>query len=471
MNLLRLAIKNIVHRKLTSALSILLLAAGISIMTLLLLTNHQLQNKFNKNVEGIDLVVGAKGSRLQLVLCNIFHIDNPTGNIKLKETQFISKHPFVKSAIPLSLGDNYKNFRIVGTSPKYIEHYKAKIAKGHIWEKPLEVVIGAGVKAKTKLKIGSHFAGGHGLAETVHSHDEFEYEVVGILESTGSVLDNLILTSIESVWVVHAGHDHESEGSFDLKSKEEVEENFSVVEAKKLAEILKNADSSTSEIVDVVEIGNAENKNHDHHGHNHHHHAHFTKEQLDSIVETIPFEKREITSMLVVYANPRAKFTIPGGVNANSAMIAAEPPVELMQLTQLISPGITLLRYMAIFIVIIAGLSVFIALFNSLKDRRYEIALLRVMGATRLTVFVAVLTEGVVLSMLGYILGFLVSHFGMQALGGYLSKSYNYDFEAWIILPQEGIIFALAIAIGLVSSLLPAIKAYKTDISTTLSQS
>lgn len=467
MSLLRLAIKNILHRKLTSTLSILLLAAGISIMTLLLLTNHQLQQKFNTNVEGIDLVVGAKGSRLQLVLCNVFHIDNPTGNIKQKETQFISKHPFVKAAIPMSLGDSYKNFRIVGTSPQYINHYGGEIHKGRMWEKPLEVVIGSGIKSKTKLKLGSHFAGGHGLGETTHSHDEFEYKVVGILKPTGSVLDNLIITPVESVWVVHAGHGHESEGSFELKTKEEVEKNNSDTSAvNQELKTVQTTDSTPKETTPEID-------QHDHHGHDHghHHHVSFTAEQLDSIVQTIPEESREITSMLVVYANPRAKFTIPGGVNANSAMIAAEPPVELMQLTQLISPGITLLRYMALFIVIIAGLSVFIALFNSLKDRKYEIALLRVMGASRATVFVAVLLEGILLSIIGFVVGFLISHFGMQLLGNYLSTEYNYDFEAWLILPQEGTIFALALAIGLVSSLIPALKAYKTDISTTLSQS
>ena len=114
--ILKLAWKNIIFRPLSSGLSVLLLASSIMIIVLALLTLNQLENKFDENANKVDLVIGAKGSRLQLVLCNVFHIDNPTGNINLKDVEFLNSHPFIGSTVPISLGDNFKSYRIVGTN-------------------------------------------------------------------------------------------------------------------------------------------------------------------------------------------------------------------------------------------------------------------------------------------------------------------------------------------------------------------
>ena len=131
--LIKLGWKNIVKRPFSSGLSIVLLASSLMIILLAILTMDQLRSKFDENANKIDLVVGAKGSRLQSVLCNVFHIDNPTGNIKMDEVGFLSKHPFVQSAIPISLGDSYKSFRIVGTELSFITQlYKTSLAKGRL---------------------------------------------------------------------------------------------------------------------------------------------------------------------------------------------------------------------------------------------------------------------------------------------------------------------------------------------------
>ena len=119
--LFKLSWRNIITKPLSSGLSVLLLASGIVIILITLLTFNQIEEKFRNNAAEIDLVVGAKGSRLQLVLCNIYQVDQPTGNIDYARTGFIRNHPFVKMTIPLSLGDNYKTYRIVGTTHEYIE--------------------------------------------------------------------------------------------------------------------------------------------------------------------------------------------------------------------------------------------------------------------------------------------------------------------------------------------------------------
>ena len=160
--ILRYSIRNIITKPLSSGLSVLLMAISIMIIVLAYSTMSQLSSNFNQNANKIDLVVGAKGSRMQLVLCNVFHIDQPTGNIPLESVNFVQEHPFVDLAIPISLGDNYKKFRIVGTKPSFInELYQAKFLEGEIFSESLEVVAGAQVAQELDLSIGSTFSGSH----------------------------------------------------------------------------------------------------------------------------------------------------------------------------------------------------------------------------------------------------------------------------------------------------------------------
>ena len=414
--LLKLGWKNIVKRPLSSGLSVVLLSCSIMIIVLASLTMQQLQNKFDENANKIDLVVGAKGSRLQMVLCNVFHIDNPTGNIKFNDVEFLSKHPFVKSAIPISLGDSYKSYRIVGTEISYINDlYNASLNKGRLFDNTLEVVAGAEVANLLDLKIGDRFFGSHGIEESIHDHDNFEYELVGILNSSGEIIDNLLLTSLESVWDVHP-EDHQK-GSFDLREEHE-----------------------------------------DHH---HHHHEH-SKEEFHN--------NKEITAMLINYNSPRAKFSIPGLVNKKQQMMAAEPAIEIQQLLELVQPAIKVISVLAWFIFGLAFLSMVITMINSMKDRKYEIAMMRVGGASYKMVLIAILIEGFMIALIGSLLGFLFGHSLMELMGGYLTSSYHYQFTGLIYHPFEFWLIFGTLITGMVSALFPAVSAYKMDILSTLKE-
>jgi putative ABC transport system permease protein len=150
-------------------------------------------------------------------------------------------------------------------------------------------------------------------------------------------------------------------------------------------------------------------------------------------------------------------------------MMAAEPAIEIRQLFELIEPAISIISLMAMVIVVIAAASMFIAMLNSLKDRQYEIAIMRTMGASTTKVFTMILLEGFLLAILGYLLGIVISHLGMELFSDYLAETYHYDFTGWIWLKEEWFILVGAIVIGIVSALYPAIKAYRTDISKILS--
>src|SRR5690606_18613438 len=222
MNILILVWNYLKAKPLNTVLNIVLLSLGIAVIIVLLLFNKQLEEKISENARGIDLVVGAKGSPLQLILCNIFHIDFPTGNINLKEAERIAKNRLVKNAVPLALGDSYEAYRIIGTDKRYAELYKVEVEQGAWFTEELEVVIGANVAAMTKFKLNDEFASAHGLTTGGHAHDEHQFIVKGILKRSNTVLDNLILTSVESVWHVHdlhteedhQHHDHEHDSTF-----------------------------------------------------------------------------------------------------------------------------------------------------------------------------------------------------------------------------------------------------------------
>ena len=130
-----LAYKNMVSKPLNLILSLMLLLLSVALVTFALQMSQQLDQQLNKNIKPFDMVVGAKGSPLQLVLASILHLDNPTGNIKLKEASLVEKNPLVETAIPISYGDNYKGYRILGTETAYLDHYNAQLQEGKLFKR------------------------------------------------------------------------------------------------------------------------------------------------------------------------------------------------------------------------------------------------------------------------------------------------------------------------------------------------
>ncbi|CAN5411672.1 ABC transporter permease [soil metagenome] len=419
MNLFRISWSNLRDKPLSSFLSGLLMTFGITIISLLLLLNKQLDDQFRKNIKGIDMVLGAKGSPLQLILSSIYQIDSPTGNIPLDEAERLTRNPMIKTAIPLSMGDNYRSFRIVGTNKKYLEHFGATVAQGTLFQKDLDVVIGPRVASVAGLKLGDTFSGSHGLDAEGEVHADTKYKVVGILNATNTVADQLILTPISSVWAIHAHHEEHNE------------------------------------------VGEAHES-----GEEHEHHegeAHEAEEHHD---EEAP---REITSMLIKFRNPMGMM-LARGINSNSKLQAALPNIEINRLFSLLGVGVETLRGLAIVIMLISGISVFVSLYNSLKERRYEMALMLSMGATRAQLFGMLVLEGLVLSLIGFALGILFSRVGLWLFSSSVSEDYHYNLAAFGILPEEWILLGVAILIGLLAAALPALGVYRMDISRTLAE-
>ncbi len=204
--MIRLAWRYLWSSPLTTALNLLLLTLGLAAVTFVLRASAQVERGLKRDLAGIDLVVGAKGSPMQIMLAGVFHLDVPTGNIPLATLEKLQQQPLVAQAVPLSLGDTFHGHRIVGTTPDYLALYGARLGQGALWAQPMQAVLGAEVARTSRLKLGDHFAGSHGLAEGGGEHGDHRFEVVGVLAESGSVLDRLVLTDLASVWEVHAAH-------------------------------------------------------------------------------------------------------------------------------------------------------------------------------------------------------------------------------------------------------------------------
>ncbi len=394
-------------KPLTTILNIFLLALGIAVITILLLFSKQLEEKISRNTKGIDLVVGAKGSPLQLILCNIFHVDFPTGNIKLREAEQLSKHRLVKHAIPLALGDSYQNFRIVGTNLSYAELYHAELESGSWWSKDLEVVLGSTTARILKVKPGDSFASAHGLVKDGQAHEENRYVVKGILKPSNSIMDNLILTRVGSVWRVHEEHSEMSK------------------------EVPEKGIENPSTLVPSVAEGDS---------------------------------TREITSLLIKYRNPLAVIQLPRYINTQTNMQAASPAFETARLFSIVGVGVDALMGLAYVLIFISALSIFIALYNSLKERKYDLAIIRSMGASRSKLFFITIMEGTTLTLMGSVKGVVLGHVVLYLFTLLVEDSQKAGINALVFYPEEGLLLAGSIMLGIICSLIPAVQAYRTDI-------
>ncbi|MCH2215754.1 MAG: ABC transporter permease [Flavobacteriales bacterium] len=389
MNLVKISIKNITDKPYQAVLTLIMLIMGVALASLLVLVGGALDDSFKKNIKGIDMVVGAKGSPLQLILSAVYQIDSPTGNISLAEADQLAKNRLVDKTIQLSYGDSYKGRRIIGTSSDYLELYEAQFEEGTIFKESFEAVLGALVAEENDLKIGDEFFSAHGDDETAEIHGDHPFRVTGVLKRSGSVLDKLIITKPESVWEVHS------------------------------------YEGDTSE--------------------------------------------KDITAMLVTFKNKMGMISLPRMVNKNTSMQAALPAIEINRLLGLFSVGISTLRIVSLVVLILGAVSIFVSMINSLKERSYELALIRSMGATKTQVFSMTVIEAMVLGVLGIVVGLAVSHGGIYVLNQIVTDQFGVSIGLFQLLKGEWIIIVVTLCLCFLAALLPALRTLSMDVSKVLS--
>ncbi|CAM1372724.1 ABC transporter permease [Tenacibaculum xiamenense] len=503
MKLVYLAYKNLVSKPFNLVLSLMLLVLSVSLVTFVLQLSKQVGGQLNKNITPFDMVVGAKGSPLQLVLSSVLHIDAPTGNIKLKEAKQVQNNPFVKSAIPLSYGDNYKGVRILGTTTDYIDSYGASLEKGSLFSKPFEVVVGSSVSQRLELKIGDNFSGSHGLLESsIDVHDDHPYTVKGILKPTGTVVDQLIITNLESIWKTHDhgshdheedakehnDHDHDTHDHGDHKEEHD-DHDHDVHDHGDHKEEHDDHDHDAHDHGDhegkhdhdhnAHDHGDHEGKHdHDHNAHDHgdheeKHNDHDHEDEKENTNKKIDLnnydDAKEITSLLVKFRSPIGMIQFPRFINENTNMQSALPSYEVQRLTKLFGSGIKMINGIAFAILLVSGLSIFISLLKTIRERKNELALLRTYGVRSSQLLILALLEGLFLAGLGYVLGWIFGRIGIWGVSSYMQKSYGYALQ--INGPEifELFLLGMVIVIAVVATLLASLSIFKLNVAKTLS--
>lgn len=397
------------------ALSTVVTATSVGLAVGLLMSvfviKDQTYRAFTASDAGFDGVFGARGSQLQLVLNSVYHLDQSTGNLRWSQYQQIKSHPAIERAIPISVGDNYEGFRIVGTVPElfteheYREGTKYAFGGGRVFDPARrEAVIGSFVARQTGLKVGDKFNTFHGLAfDPGAAHDD-EFLVIGVLEPTNTPTDHVLWIPLEGYWRM-SGHSLKGTG-----------EQF------------------------IPKPG-----------------------------RHIPDEHKEVSAVLLVVGNPMQAKGLAYDVNAGSEATLAFPIGEtIARLFVRIAWVHNVLTLVAYLVVIVAAGSILASVYNSMNERRREFAILRALGARKATVFSAIVVESGTIALFGSVVGFAVYYILMGV-------------AAWLIRERVGVVVNFTeyhavwtytplgmTALGAISGIIPAIKAYATDVAENL---
>ncbi|HEX4132771.1 MAG TPA: FtsX-like permease family protein [Pirellulales bacterium] len=444
MSLWKIAWRSMQWRGLSSALTALSMALGVALIVAVLVMYGVLSRSFAKGAQGFDLIVGAKGGRLQLVLNTVYHLSTPIENIPwtyYKEFRPGGKYASeVSAAIPYCLGDNFEGYRVVGTTAElfqieYVpgEHYQFASGRNFESDHYFEAVIGSQVAYFTGLRVGSKFEPTHGVSDDGQGHKHDAFRVVGILDPTGTPNDRALFVNIEGFFLL-AGHAKEAPG----------------------------------------ESHAAHEHAHDHdHADSHEHHH-----------EPLPENQREVTAILVRTASPLVMLSLPRRINKEPFAQAVMPAREIYALFEGILGNLrTVLLVLAVVVVVVASVGVMVSIYNSMSDRRREVAIMRSLGAGRRTVLVIVLLEATLLALGGGLLGLAMGHGLIGALNPLIEAETGVSIGPWefpmydarigdvleLRVPLELVLIPGLILAAIVAGLLPAVAAYRTDVAKTLS--
>ncbi len=391
-------------RWLVTLLTVAGIALGAALVCAVLALRYESERALARDAGLFDLVAGGKGSRLQLVLASVYHLDSPTGNIPFSDYERLRHDPRVLWAAPIGLGDNYAGYRIVGTEAHFFDlpdrEGKAffRFARGRVFKDRFEVVLGSHVAMNTELDIGDTFFGTHGLVDVPGGevHRDFPYRVSGVLAPTGSAQDRAIFGTLESVWEIHE-----------------------------------------------------------------------TEDRLHSAIQGTAFlggwqeQERETTAILIRLETSGLRLWMADEIRGQSDGIAAVPINEILRFQRgVIRPVQQALLVVAAAVVTVACLTVLTTLHQAAERRRRDIAILRSLGAARGEVAALVFTEGLLLTGGGIGVGLLLGHGGLALAAGPIRDAAGLILHPWYVPGPEMIAIGSMMLCGVAASLIPAISCY-----------
>ncbi len=493
MSIFSLVIKNILQRKFSVFLTVISVSLGVALIASTLAIKHEVEKNFNQSNVGYEMIVGAKGSAMQLVLNTVFMLGDPVGNISFDVYDSLRNDRRVALALPYALGDNYRGFKIVGSTDELFSDFQYKVGQtfsfreGSSFEphSNFQAVLGHETAKSTGLKIDDQFVATHGLQESGegvgHKHEDTPFKVVGILNPTGTTSDKVIFTTVESVWAVHehemghAGHDDHIDGQDHHHEEHASHEDHT--------EHTHKEDTHTHHHDEEHE----EHAKHDHHQEHHHageEHAadegaeHHASEHHASKIHTEHHTITDLTAILVKVRSPLFALQLYKQINDAPIAQAAIPAREINNLFQIIGNIDWAFLLITFLVIVVALIGMMVAIYNSLYERRREISIMRALGAHRSKIFGIITLEAFTISFLGAFLGLLLSKALSMGLKSYILQTTGVEISinlitmmniAGIALPIELLLLVGVSVIGALVAMLPAFDAYKTDVSRNLS--
>ena len=410
MSLWRMAWRYLWGRALVTTLTLTGIALSAALICSVLTLRRESEAGFLRESGQYDLVAGAKGSPLQLVLSSVYHLDLPTGNIPYDRFLALRDDPRIASAIPLGLGDNYRGYRIVGTDTNLFrlnnrlnpQKQLFNLQEGRFFQNDFEAVVGAQVASQTGLKLGDTFVGTHGLVVTPGSseHKAFPYKVVGVLAPGNGANDRAIFTPLASVWRIHS---------------DETEIH------RKLAGIV-----STNAVALASDL--------------------------------------EVTAVLLRLKAVGLRLWMSQEIQKRTESMAAIPVNEMLRLyQQVLAPMQRVLLAVAALVVLVSALSITATLYQSAERRRRDLAVLRALGAHPREIFALVVMEALLLTFLGLAAGWLIGHGALAAAGPHLRDTLGIGVSPWSTDRVEIIALGIVALGGLLAGLVPAVLAYRRE--------
>ncbi|WP_333699849.1 ABC transporter permease [Vibrio hepatarius] len=408
---LSLAWKSARNRKVTAILSILTVAISVILLLGVERIRTQAKSSFANTISGTDLIVGGRSGQVNLLLYSVFRIGNATNNIDWKSYQEFSQHRSVKWAIPISLGDSHKGFRVMGTNHSYFEHYRygqkqnLVFTKGREFQQLFETVIGAEVAKELGYQIGSEIIIAHGISDVGFSrHDNLPFKVVGILAPTGTPVDKTVHVSLEAIEAIHVGW----ESGANLGNTPDAQQ-------------LQNRD----------------------------------------------FQPKQITAMMLGLKSKIQTFALQRQINTytKEPLSAILPGVALHELWGMMSVAEQALMAVSAFVVIAGLLGMLSSLLTSLQERRREMAILRAMGARPRHVFSLLILEASSLTFIGILLGTFSLYLLLFVAAPFIQQSYGINLSVITLSNYELSLLALVQLAGTVIGFIPALRAYKQSLS------
>ncbi|EGQ9273019.1 ABC transporter permease [Vibrio parahaemolyticus] len=408
---IKLAWKSLMNRKATAVLTIMTVAISVILLLGVERIRTQAKDSFANTISGTDLIVGGRSGQVNLLLYSVFRIGNATNNIDWKSYQEFSLHRAVDWAIPISLGDSHKGFRVMGTNHSYFEHYKygskqpLTFSKGKEFNGLFETVLGSDVAKQLGYQIGSEIIIAHGISDVGFSrHDKLPFKVVGILAPTGTPVDKTVHVSLEAIEAIHVGW----ESGARLGPTPD-------------AKVLQERD----------------------------------------------FQPKQITAMLVGLKSRIQTFALQRQINnyPKEPLSAIMPGVALHELWGMMSVAEQALMAVSGFVVIAGLLGMLSSLLTSLQERRREMAILRAMGARPRHVFSLLISEASLLTAAGIVTGVLGLYAILALLQPLIQQHYGINLTLSTLSAYEWMLLSFVQCAGIVIGFIPAFRAYRQSLS------